>query len=69
MKVARYVVSWLLYWTGHALSIPMRLSAFAFLYRPYNRLMLTSVACQGDMQHGPWRDPGSNSRRSAERPD
>lgn len=42
--MARYVVSWLLYWTGDALSVPMRLSAFAFLYHLYNRVMLASVA-------------------------
>ena len=57
MSVVRYVASWLLYWTGHALSIPMRLPPFAFLYRPYSQVMLASVSCQGDMERGPWQSP------------
>ena len=57
MRMVRYVTSWLLYWTGHALNIPMRLRPFVFLYHPYSRVMLASVCCQGDMQRGPWRSP------------
>lgn len=52
----RFLTSWLLYWAGHLLSIPMmRFDALAFLYRPYNSLMSASVAVQGDMTHGPWQ--------------
>lgn len=56
MKVARYMTSWVLYWTGHALSIPLRLRPFAFLYSAYNRIMLASASSQGEMERGPWRD-------------
>ena len=57
MSPVRQVASWLLYWTGHALSIPMRLRPFAFLYPAYNRVMLASVFCQGDVERGPWQPP------------
>lgn len=57
MRVARYVASWLLYWPGHALSMPMRFGPFAFLYHPYNRIISASVSCQGGMRSGPWRHP------------
>lgn len=39
MKV---VLSWLLFWIGHGISIPMQAFDWAFLYRPYCWLMATS---------------------------
>ena len=60
--LVRCSVSWLLYSIGHALSIPMRLPGFSFLYHPYNRLMLASVSCQGDMRCGPWQFPADAER-------
>ena len=61
MRMLRCAASWLLYWMGHALSAPMRLASFAFLYTPYNWVMLASVSCQGEMERGPWRRPTGES--------
>ena len=57
MKTVRHPASWLLYWTGHVLSIAMRTRPLGFLYYPDQWLMLASVACQGDRQRGPWGPP------------
>lgn len=57
--MARWLVSWLLFLTGHLLSLPAtRWECCAWLYRPYGLLMIWSSAVQGPGPHGPWSEPG-----------
>ena len=51
----RIIGAWLLYGMGHVISRPMvRFDRMAWIYPVYNRLMLASVAVQGDDPRGPW---------------
>ena len=48
----RWFGSWLPYWLGHLVSMPMR--RCGRLYPLYSRLMLWSLSIQGDAKQGPW---------------
>lgn len=50
-----YLVSWTLYGVGHVISFPMLWMEWAFLYKPYNWLMLKSCRVQDwSGCGGPW---------------
>lgn len=47
MKVIAWLISWILYWIGHLVSIPMnKAEVFGHLYPLYNRLMIWSFDVQ-----------------------
>lgn len=55
MKVATgWVLSWALFWCGHAVSKLMHMRGLGRLYAVYNRLMCWSVAVQDWSGAGPW---------------
>ena len=62
----RWFGSWLPYWLGHLVSMPMR--RCGRLYPLYSRLMLWSLSIQGDAKQGPWgpdlsgKDQGAGNR-------
>lgn len=56
-RVAGWLAAYLLYGVGHALSKPMLWWDWAFLYGPYNALMIASSDVQRWGGAGPW-SPG-----------
>jgi hypothetical protein len=51
--MTRWLLSWILYWLGDAISRPMRTFDWAWLHRSYKRAMLWSADIQGTGK-GPW---------------
>ena len=52
----RFLMAWAFFLVGDLVSRPMYWSSkLAWLYRPYNWLMVTSHEIQGDGT-GPWKD-------------
>ena len=57
-KILGYILSWILYGLGDLISKPMsRWDCMAWLYTPYNWLMLKSYAIQNWAGNsGPWKE-------------
>ena len=54
MTAIRWLLAWLLYFLGDLISRPMMAFDWAWLYRPYNKLMSWSSDIQVG-EYGPWK--------------
>lgn len=55
LRLVGFVLSYILYYIGHILSIPMNWTGLAWIYPIYNRLMLWSYDIQEATEcNGPW---------------